>query len=145
MQAFGAKLGLALYYHEAKRSAPLEGGCTVKMWSDADVLAGRQGPLTELCKIVGPIKTLAQGGQHVGDQFKWASKHAPESGLFVFVIDLVGCCTLVVFVADDASEIFDTLNDVYIHRPGSLTSYRDPRLIGSLRCNWTEPLQSLDC
>jgi hypothetical protein len=138
VQAVGAKLGLALYYHEVGKILPLTGGATVKMWSDGDVLAGTQGPLTELLKIVGPIKTLAQGKKHVGQQFKWASKHCPVDGLFVLVIDLVGCCTLVAFVAEDASKISETLSDVYVHRPGNLTSYRNPKVIGRLRCCWTD-------
>lgn len=136
VQTFAAKLACALYYHETQKILSSNGGVAV-IASTTEQLAKGNGIPSELRAQLGPNKTLAQGKEHVGHQFKWAG-NSYTSGA-VFVVDLGITFTLILWIAEDVNGLNVVLkNSGYVHRPGNLTSYHDPKLIGSLHHSWQQ-------
>lgn len=76
LQAFGAKLALALHYWEKRRAVPETSGVIVRVWTYANKLEGDEVLSSILIALLGPEKTLFQGTKHVLDQFSYAGASA---------------------------------------------------------------------
>jgi len=121
LQAFGAKLGCALHYHEARRVVPSVGGVALLVNTLGQRSSGWQLP-QNLSRMPCEAKTLRQGKKEVADQFTYASVQEP--GISFYQADLGLDVSLLIFVAENL-EVFDTIESVgaHVHRPGNFLSY----------------------
>lgn len=78
MNAFAARVGIALFYEVAGFALPPEASILCRWYSNYDV-ASEDFP-TEFVESLGLIRTLSQGNANVFDQFKWAAARTADSG-----------------------------------------------------------------
>jgi hypothetical protein len=121
LQAFGAKLGCALHYHETGKPLRPEGGIRVKVNTLGQRFDGWKLP-DALAAELSQTKTLRQGTKQVSDQFQFASTHYLQMSVYVAALGLdIG---MVILVAETSSELAKIqATGRHVHRPGDFLSY----------------------
>lgn len=136
IQAFGAKLGCALHYHEAGRIVPLDGGIAILLRTTEHFVNGWQLP-EGLKARIGKRKTLAQGKINVADQFSWAATHDPTASFYV--VDCGLAFSLLVWICNDDKD-FDVVRaqGAHIHKSGDFLSYKRHDFVCSMSTSWVQ-------
>jgi hypothetical protein len=78
MRLFGAKLGMALHWHETGRPLPAHGRIVVQVFSNEQAFEGRIPQA--LFDFLPDRRTLEQGKLHVRDVFEYSSRETEEGG-----------------------------------------------------------------
>lgn len=115
IQAFGAKLGYALFYSTIHRIIPSTGGVAVRWYSNYDKMTGRIP--SDLLRILGPPNTLRQGRWDASDQFNYLFAMTDGAEMAVYFSTFRQSFAVVSLVSDDVTR-FEGVTDINIHRPG---------------------------
>lgn len=121
MQEFGAKLGLALHYHETGRIVPPHGAVFVRWYSNVDLVEGKIPDA--VTNIHGVPYTLRQGKKHVEPQFTYSIKCIDDRS------KSLSYCTFrlsfaIVVAVEEAVDVFGDAPADCLHRPGLFKTYR---------------------
>lgn len=119
---FGAKIGFALHYELTKKIIPPDGGVSVWWYTNHQAVLG-QIP-HHLLGILGEPKTLRQGKQEVGRQFRYGSVGTREGTMSAHLASFNMSFSVCAFVSDNATKIRPPADIEYVttHRPGWLQS-----------------------
>jgi hypothetical protein len=120
MQSFGARLGLAMHFHNTGLIVPPEGGVLVRVYSNVDLLRGNVP--SELFKILPEPETLVAGKWTVEDQFRFGTRATDERGMSMsFATFRDSFAVLAACAADSATLTMPGIaDDVVRFRPGQL-------------------------
>ena len=119
IQAFGAKLGLALHYVHTGRIVPVDGGVAVRWYSNHDAVTG-QIP-DKLFQILGPARTLEQGKWNVADQFNYSFGMGEGGNSAAYFSTFRKSFAVLSWVSTDIARFGDKASDMGLHRPGLWT------------------------
>lgn len=76
MERFGARMGLALHFHQTGRIVPPNGRIYVRWYPNYDIVDGKLPQ--SLPPLIGELQTLREGQRHVEGQFSFAGAATPE-------------------------------------------------------------------
>jgi hypothetical protein len=116
MQVFGAKLGLALHYHETGAICPDTGGMLVYWFTNAHLVKD-QIP-AGIFEIFNKRHTLRQGSRDVGDQFTYSS--VSDDSTFSSHIATFRQSFMFWVLISDKTENLPEYEDDMLVRPGCL-------------------------
>ena len=115
IQAFGAKLGLALHYANTGLVIPAAGGVAVRWYSNYDDLTG--GIPRDLFQILGRRETLKQGRWNASEQFSYAYAITENAEMAAYFSTFRKSFAVVSWVSADISG-FAGVDNIHVHRPG---------------------------
>lgn len=120
MVLFGAKLGMALHWHETGTRLSGGGNIGVLWFSNAQALDGEVPD--HLFRMLPDQRTLQQGRKNVGDQFMYSSKATVEPGSSAHWAIFGEAFAYCLFVSE--SLTFGSVPEDQIRSPGCLANSR---------------------
>jgi len=117
MMLFGAKLGMALFYHDLGRVLPSEGAVFVRWYSSYDAFTD-QLP-NEIIGLMGAPTSIQQGKWSVGEQFLFSRAIPIERTMAAHMVSFRQSFGILTFSADDHHQM-DSAPQDHVFRPGCL-------------------------
>lgn len=117
MEAFGARLGMALHYDLTSAILPRDGGVAVRVYSNVDAIRGNIPDL----EFLDPPKTLSQGRMASQGEFLYSIKATPGGRRSILYATFRQSFGVVAITSSDAGYFDDkTEGPATIYRPGLL-------------------------
>jgi hypothetical protein len=120
MEAFGVKLGLALSYEVTRQIVPVEGGVTIRWFSNVDAYEGKI-PAT-LFDLLLPPDTLRQGKFNVSEQFEYAWRLTEDKSMGLFFATFRRAFAVAALVANKRERIEPVNVGRRIFSPGEIAA-----------------------
>jgi hypothetical protein len=122
MEAFAARMGLALYREISGTVLPASGGAAVRWFSNVDAMQGKMPG--ELIRIMGPDTTLKTGTKEVSEQFTYQYAATEHRSVVAVFVTFRFSFAFAAFMRTDATEFGEM--DKHIFRPGFLKGWKPP-------------------
>jgi hypothetical protein len=107
LNAFACKLALAMHWDTTKQIVPMQGGVTLRVYSNVDAMEGKL-PLPLLRLLPPELKTLQQGRWNVRDQFEYSMRVTADQQIGVFFASFRSAFAVVAVTAVDRNSLPQT-------------------------------------
>lgn len=117
LEAFAARLGLAMHFEHTGLAVPPTGGVAVRVYSNLEVWEGKTPP--ELADLLPPPKTLRQGRKSAEGQFLYAARPTDGGRMTLSAASFRQSFAVLAISTDDRSRLSE--EGVHMHLPGALS------------------------
>ncbi|WP_162917324.1 hypothetical protein [Dongia deserti] len=117
MMRFGAKLGMALFYHDLGKILPPDGAVFVRWYSNYDAFT--DGLPTEVLSLMGQPSSLEQGRWTVANQFQFGRVIPLERTMAAHMVTFRQSFGILTFAAEHHWHM-DRAPQDHVFRPGCL-------------------------
>lgn len=121
LDAFGARIALAMHYDLTGRPLPEAGGVWVRTYSNTEQMRGEALP-SELGHVLGPTLALMQKGLTAEDDFQFARRHLDDYAGTASFSTFRQSFALLAAAYPDADDFPSSLRDD-LFRPGFLVGF----------------------
>ena len=105
LRAFGARFGMAMYFHETGKIVPPGGGASARIYSNIDLASGVVPQ--QLFDILPEPSTLAAGRNTVESQFRYSAQTAIGDGLTIAFATFRRSFGVMAAAANDISKLME--------------------------------------